>query len=179
MKFVFTDKNARVSEAIKAHTEKKLGKFDRYFKHDSVVYVVFSAERGREIAEVTIHQGSMFYRAKGITQEMRASIDQASDILLRQIHKNKTRLEKRLKQGAFEQLPAEDLLMESEIDAEETYNIIRTKTFAIKPITPEEAILQMNMLGHQFFVFKDQTNSDSFAVVYQRNDGGYGLIEAE
>jgi putative sigma-54 modulation protein len=178
MKFVFTAKRVEISNDLKAYAEKKIGKLDRYFRKDSTAYVVFSAERGRETVEITIQHGSMYFRSRQTTQDFFASIDAAIEALVHQIHKNKTRLEKRLRKGAFERVPGTGEYQPEDI-AEETYDIVRKKHFAIKPLSPEEAILQMNMLGHKFFVFKDLTNDDAFAVVYRRNDGGYGLIETE
>jgi len=178
MKFTFNAKRVEIPDDLKAYAEKKIGKLDRYFRQDSDAHVVFSTERGRETVEITIHHGSMYFRVRQTTQDFYASIDAAIEALVRQIHKNKTRLEKRLRQGAFERVPG-NTDYEPEDVTEDTYDIIRTKHFAVKPISPEEAILQMNMLGHEFFVFKDHTNDDAFSVVYRRNDGGYGLIETE
>lgn len=178
MKFTFNAKRVEVPDALKTYAEKKIGKLDRYFRQDSDAHVVFSTERGRDTVEITIHHGSMYFRARQTTQDFYASIDAAIEALVRQIHKNKTRLEKRLRQGAFDRVP-ENADFDLEDIAEDTYDIIRTKHFAIKPISPEEAILQMNMLGHEFFVFKDHTNNDAVSVVYRRKDGGYGLIETE
>lgn len=179
MKFTFTSKRVNVSDDLKQYATKKISKLDRYFRQDAEAYVSFSTERGRETVEITIHHGSMIFRSRQVTQDFYASIDAAIDALVRQIHKNKTRLEKRLRQGAFER--GVDTSVEEEFQSlpEEDYDIIRTKRFAIKPISPDEAILQMNMLGHEFFVFRDLTNDESFSVVYRRNDGGYGLIETE
>lgn len=178
MKFTFNTKRVEIPDDLRAYAEKKIGKLDRYFRQDSGAHVVFSTERGRETVEITIHHGAMYFRVRQTTQDFYASIDSAIEALVRQIHKNKTRLEKRLRQGAFERV-AETTEYESENVTEDAYDIIRTKRFAVKPITPEEAILQMNMLGHEFFVFKDLTNDEAFAVVYRRNDGGYGVIETE
>ncbi len=187
MKFTFTTKRANVSDDLKQYAMKKIGKLERYFKKDSEAYVSFSTERGRDTVEITIQHGSMYFRSRQMTQDFYASIDASIDALVRQIHKNKTRLEKRLRTGAFERDVAsvnsdmDDLVETPDVDLfalpEEKYDIIRTKRFAVKPISPDEAILQMNMLGHEFFLFRDLTNNESFAVVYRRNDGGYGLIE--
>ncbi|MGI6578109.1 MAG: ribosome hibernation-promoting factor, HPF/YfiA family [Eubacteriales bacterium] len=178
MKFTFNAKKVEVSEDLMEYARKKISKLDRYFKKDSNAHIVFSTERGRETVEITIHHGSMIFRTRQTTHDFYACIDLGVEVLVRQIHKNKTRLEKRLRKGAFDRATSTGVNGHQDVE-EETYNIVRTKRFAIKPITPEEAILQMNMLGHEFFVFKDQTNEDSFAVVYRRNDGGYGLIETE
>ncbi|NLM61777.1 MAG: ribosome-associated translation inhibitor RaiA [Clostridiales bacterium] len=178
MKFTFNAKKVEVSEDLMEYARKKISKLERYFKKDSTAHIVFSTERGRETVEITIYHGSMIFRTRQTTQDFFASIDQGIEVLVRQIHKNKTRLEKRLRKGAFDRAAGSDVNGHQDVE-EESYDIVRTKRFAIKPMSPEEAILQMNMLGHEFFVFKDETNSDSFAVVYRRNDGGYGLIETE
>ena len=118
----------------------------------------------------------MFYRATEATGDMYASIDSAAAAIERQIRKNKTRLAKKLREGILEKEP--EVAPEFPMDeTEETFDLIRTKKFAIKPMAVEEAILQMNLLGHEFFAFKNSEADNAFAVVYKRNNGGYGLIE--
>ena len=142
--------------------------------------VTFSIERGRHIAEVTVRNNGMFYRVTESTGDMYASIDSAVASIERQIRKNKTRLEKRLREGAFEReyRPA-DAILTPEDEEEPDYRIVRTKRFAMKPMTPEEAVLQMNLLNHEFFAFKNQDADNAFSVVYKRKNGGYGLIESD
>ncbi|MDL2288368.1 ribosome-associated translation inhibitor RaiA [Oscillospiraceae bacterium OttesenSCG-928-F05] len=178
MTFNFTTKKAHVTDKLREYTEKKIGKFDRYFKNDSEATARFSTEKDRHKVEITIHNGHMYFRASASSSDFFTSVDNACEALVRQMHKNKTRLEKRLRSGAFDSGAAEALPGE-DVAEDVAYDIIRTKKFNLKPMTPEEAILQMNMLGHQFFVFKDSDNNSSYSVVYLRNDGGYGLIEAE
>lgn len=176
MKIVFTEKKVEVSDALREYTEKKLSKLDRYFKHDAEARVSFVIERGRHQIEVTVFHDSMVFRASENTNDMYASVDSAVAYIERQIHKNKTRLEKRLRHGAFErEIPT--TMSDPVVDEEYDFPIIRNKKFELKPMTPEEAILQMNLLNHQFFVFRNFSNGGVFAVVYKRNDGGYGLIE--
>ena len=131
--------------------------------------------------EITIRSSGTIFRVSESTADMRASIDAAVATLERQIRKNKTRLEKRLRQGAFERtLDASEITSFAPDEPEEgEYRIVRSKTFPIKPMTRDEAILQMNLLGHSFFAFKDEEADGSFAVVYRRYDGDYGLIEDE
>ena len=132
--------------------------------------------------EVTIRSSGTIFRVSESTADMRASIDAAVASLERQIRKNKTRLEKRLRQGAFERTvgaAAEISSFVPDEPEEGEYKVVRTKTFAIKPMTRDEAILQMNLLNHSFFAFKNEDAGGAFAVVYRRNDGGYGLIEDE
>ena len=173
MKFTFTEKRMDATPAMKEYAEKKISKIDKYFKTESEAFVTFSTERGRYIAEVTIKNNGMFYRVKETTSDMCASTDSAVASIERQIRKNKTRLEKRLRTDAFErevQSPVDD---EAE---DEEFRIVRNKRFSIKPMSPEEAILQMNLLGHEFFVFKNTDSDDAISVVYKRRQGGYGLI---
>jgi len=174
MTFIFASKKP-VSPETKAYAEKKFGKLDRYFKKDSVAHVSFSEERGQFIVEITIQHGAMYFRARESSQSYTGSIDGAVDSLVRQINKNKSRLEKRLRSGAFEAAN----VSEADIDEEETFDIRRTKRFNIEVLTPEEAILRMNMLGHQFFLFRNELTGGAFAVIYRRNDGGYGLIDTD
>ena len=177
MKFVFTDKKVNLPNYIHNYAEKKVGKLDRFFKEDATAALTFSIEKDRNQVEVTIRSSGTIFRVSESTADMRASIDAAVASLERQIRKNKTRLEKRLRQGAFERTIAETPSSFAEVQEEGAFEIVRTKQFPIKPMTREEAILQMNLLEHTFFAFKDEEQNGAFAVVYKRNDGGYGIIE--
>lgn len=175
MKFTFTEKKMDSSEELRAYAMKKIGKLDRLFKNEGEAYVTFSIERGRHKAEITIHNNGMFYRASELTNDMYASVDSGVAAIERQIRRNKTRLEKKLREGALEKeaRPVFEAAVEEE---PEDFKIIRSKRFSIKPMSPEEAILQMNLLGHEFFVFKNMDADEAFSVVYKRKQGGYGLI---
>lgn len=181
MKFVFTDKKVNIPNYIHNYAEKKVGKLDRYFKEDATAAITFSVEKDRNQVEVTIRSSGTIFRVSESSSDMRASIDAAVASLERQFRKNKSRLEKRLRQGAFERTvdEAEVASFVPEGPEEGEYKIVRTKTFPIKPMTQEEAILQMNLLGHSFFAFKNEDAGGSFAVVYRRNNGDYGIIEDE
>ena len=181
MKFVFTDKKVNMPNYIHNYAEKKVGKLDRFFKEDATAAITFSVEKDRNKVEITIRSNGTIFRVSESTSDMRASIDAAVTTLERQIRKNKTRLEKRLRQGAFERaLDVSEISSFAPDEPEEVeYNIVRSKKFPIKPMTKEEAILQMNLLEHSFFAFKDEEAEGAFAVVYRRNDGDYGLIEDE
>ena len=169
MKFVFTDKKVNLPAVIHRYAEKKVGKLDRFFKEDATAAVTFSIERDRNRVEVTIRSGGTIFRASESTSDMHASIDAAV-----------ARLEKRLRQGAFERSVDEEISTFVPDGPEEgEYNLVRSKRFPIKPMTRDEAILQMNLLGHSFFAFRDEDADGAFAVVYCRNDGDYGLIEDE
>ena len=181
MKFVFTDKKVNIPNYIHNYAEKKVGKLDRYFKEDATAAITFSIEKDRNQVEVTIRSSGTIFRVSESSSDMRASIDAAVASMERQFRKNKSRLEKRLRQGAFERTIDEAEVASFVPDGPEEgeYRIVRTKTFPIKPMTQEEAILQMNLLGHSFFAFRNEDADGSFAVVYRRNDGDYGIIEDE
>ena len=181
MKYVFTDKKVAVPGAIHFYAENKVGKLDRFFKEDATAAITFSVEKERlNKVEITIRANGTIFRVSESTSDMHASIDAAVTTLERQIRKNKTRLEKRLRQGAFERVvDAEISSIVPDEPEEGAYEIVRSKSFPIKPMTRDEAILQMNLLGHSFFAFRDEEAGDAFAVVYRRNDGDYGLIEDE
>ena len=177
MKFTFTEKRMGSSEELREYSRKKISKLDRFFKSEAEAFVTFSLERGRFLAEITIHNNGMYYRASELTSDMYASVDSGVAAIERQIRRNKTRLEKRLREGALEREPVPAYVPDAEEDAEDDeFNIIRSKHFAIKPMSPEEAILQMNLLGHEFFVFRNMQEDEAFSVVYKRKQGGYGLI---
>ena len=179
MKFNFIEKKLQIDPEIKSYAEKKIGKLDKFFRLDSDTTVSFSTERGRCRVEVTLCNNGMFFRASELTNDMHASIDSACALIERQIRKNKTRLEKKLREGALErEIKPEYVPAEAEEEKDEDFQIVRTKRFSLKPMTPEEAILQMNLLEHEFFVFLNMEDNDSFSVVYKRNQGGYGLISA-
>lgn len=175
MKFTFTEKKMDSSEDLRAYAERKIGKLDRFFKSESNAYVTFSIERGRYLAEITIQNNGLFYRASELTNDMYASLDSGVAAIERQIRKNKTRLEKRLREGALEREAMPSYAPAEEVEDEE-FKIVRSKRFSIKPMSPEEAILQMNLLEHEFFVFRNDEEDGAISVVYRRKNGGYGLI---
>jgi putative sigma-54 modulation protein len=177
MKFTITERKLQITDDLRSFAEKKIGKLDRFFKTESEAFITFSAERGRYTAEVTINNSNMFYRVTETTGDMKASIDSAVASIERQIRKNKTKLEKRLRDGALERDFVPVVRHEASDDEEEDFKIVRTKSYPVKPMTPEEAVLQMNLLDHEFFVFKNQNNQDAFSIVYKRKKGDYGLIE--
>lgn len=178
MKFTFIEKKMAPSGSLRAYAEKKVSKIDRLFRTESEANVTFSTERGRFTAEITIKNNGTFFRAHETTSDMYASVDSAVATIERQIRKNKTRLARRLRQDAFVRTPDETSFAPEEPE-EGTFELVRTKKFNMKPMTREEAILQMNLLEHTFFAFRDEDNDGAFAVVYKRTDGGYGLIEDE
>ena len=180
MKFVFTDKKINLPNKVHAYAEKKVGKLDRYFKADAEAAIVFSVEKGRNNVELTIRSGGTIIRVAESTSDMFATIDAAVSSVERRLRKNKSRLEKRRRQDAFSRtVDVEELSSFVPESDEEEYRIVRTKKFPIKPMTVDEAVLQMELVGHTFFAFKDVDHDGRFCVVYKRNDGDYGLIEDE
>lgn len=175
MKFTFAEKKMDSSEELRAYSVRKISKLDRFFKSEAEAFVTFSLERGRFLAEITIHNNGLYYRASELTNDMYASVDSGVASIEKQIRRNKTRLEKRLREGALEREPV-PAYVSAEDEADEEFKIVRNKRFSIKPMSAEEAILQMNLLGHEFFVFRNMDSDDAVSVVYKRRQGGYGLI---
>ena len=176
MKFQYTEKKVSLPANVHAYAEKKVMKLERFFGDNADALVAFSVEKDRNKVEITVHAANTYFRASESTSDMFASIDAAVSTIERQIRKNKTRLARRLRQDAFSRT-AEVTSFAPEAEEEASFEIVRVKEFPMKPMTREEAILQMNLLEHNFFAFKDEENGQAFAVVYKRNDGGYGLIE--
>lgn len=177
MKFTFTDKKVTLPRSVHDYAEKKVGKLERYFHTEPDASVVFSVEKGRNNVEVTVRAGGTILRAAESTSDMLASIDAAVADMERQLRKNKARLEKRLRKDAFVRSVEETETSFVPEEPEEEFTIVRTKRFPIKPMSVEEAVLQMNLLDHAFFAFRNEDAGGAFAVVYKRTDGGYGLIE--
>ena len=176
MKYTYTCKKVTLNDSIKDYAEKKISKLDRYFREeDTSASVTFSVEKDHLCTvEITIRGAGPLLRAQTEAPDgdMRGAIDAAVGYIERQSLKNKTRLSKRLRSEGFPaSAPADDF----EIAEEKEFNIVRTKRFSVKPMSAEEAILQMNLLGHSFFVYRDSEN-ESLCIVYQRKNGGYGLI---
>ncbi|MCF6465255.1 ribosome hibernation-promoting factor, HPF/YfiA family [Clostridium sp. Cult2] len=175
MKLNFVGKNMEVTEALKDVTEKKLGKLDKYFQKNAEGNVTYSVERNRKIIEVTINLPGTILRAEESSDDMYASIDKAVDVLERQIRKHKTKLQRRYNNG--ETIRFENIMPLND-EEEDKPRVVRTKRFDMKPMNVEEAILQMELLRHNFFVFMN-ADSDDLNVLYKRKDGNYGLIEPE
>ena len=176
MKYTYTCKKVSLNDSIKDYAEKKISKLERYFREeDTNAFVTFAVEKDHLCSvELTIRGGSTLFRAQTEAPDgdMRGAIDAAVGYIERQILKNKTRLAKRLRTDAFPPpAPSDDF----EIAEEKEFNIVRTKRFAVKPMSTEEAILQMNLLNHDFFVYRN-SEDDCLCIVYQRKSGGYGLI---
>ena len=176
MKFQFTEKKVSLPANVHAYAEKKVMKLERFFQDNAEALVAFSVEKDRNKVEITIHAAGTYFRASESTSDMFASIDAAVAAMERQIRKNKTRLARRLRQDAFARTAEVTSFVPEEEEA--AFEIVSVKEIPMKLMTREEAILQMNLLEHTFFAFRDEENRGAFAVVYKRNDGGYGLIES-
>jgi len=175
MKFIVSGKNIEVTEALREKVIKKIGGLERFFHPNTEVHATLSVQKTRQIIEVTISSNGVFLRAEESNEDMYAAIDKVVDVIERQIRKNKTRLEKRLHEAAFK---TDSSIRDLDMDEEHEFRIVRSKKFAIKPMTVEEAILQMNLVGHAFFMFSN-ADTDQVNVVYKRKNGDYGLIEPE
>ena len=176
MKLNFTGKNMEITDALRDVTQKKIGKLDKYFQKDIEGNVTFSSEKNRKIIEVTINLPGTIIRAEESTDDMYVSIDKAVDILERQIRKHKTKLQNRYKNT--ETIRFENVVPLSQEEDSYKPKLVKKKKFSIKPMSSDEAILQMELLRHNFFVFMDANNED-VSIVYKRKDGNYGLIEPE
>lgn len=174
MNIIITGRKIDITAGLRDAVNKKLKKLEKFFGDSAEIKVTLSASRDRHTVEVTIFNGGMIYRAEDTSSDMYASIDRVCDLIERQIRKNKTRLEKRLRADAFE-AAYEGI---DPVTEEDEIKIVKTKRYNIKPMSPEEAVLQMELLGHSFFIFQnDKTNETN--IVYKRRKDGYGLIEAE
>ena len=175
MKITVIGKKIDVYQAFRDHVEKKLSKFDKYFKDSAEAKVVIFKEPNRECVELTISSEGIIFRSEQKNSTFKNSLDDCIDIIERQIRKNKTRLEKRLKSGAFERTAdvAEPVVEESESEF-----TVRYKSFKFKPMSVEEAILQMDLLGHDFYIFENDVTG-KVNVVYHRRNNEYGCIEQE
>lgn len=177
MKFNIIGRRYDVTDKIKDYVEKKLGKLDKFFKDESEARVVIGTIKDNDYIEATIYAGGMMYRAEASDREILAAIDKIVDVIERQIRKNKTRLEKKIKRDSM----ADNMLISGAAytEGEETkeFEVVKTKRFTVKPMSIEEAILQMNLLGHNFFIFKNH-ETDEMNIVYKRRDGKYAIIES-
>ena len=178
MKYNIRGDKLEVTEAINNYVESKLARLNKYFKEDDILANVLLRVRGNsQIIEVTIPTDKFILRSEEEDKDLYAAIDLVTDKLERQIRKNKTRLNKQNFDNKFKEFNFEYELDKEEEDSE-TETIVKRKKLEMKPMDEEEAILEMNLLGHEFFVYKDM-NTDNICVLYRRKDGNYGLIETK
>ena len=158
-------------ENFKERAEEKLRKVEKFFGPDATAKITATVEKNQKICEITLAKKSMIFRAQERSDDLEDALDMCVDSLVRQIRKNKTRIEKKLRDVSFDDVLAQDY-------DEEEIEVVRSKTVVLKPESVDEAILQMNLLGHMFYMFRN-AETDEICVVYKRNDGGYGLIEPD
>ena len=172
MKTTIVARKMDLTPGLKEYIETKLEKLNKFFDDDSEAKITMSVEKNRQKIEATIYCRDTIYRVEQSTSDMYVTMDKIIDDMERQIRKHKTRLEKRLRQDAFVDMGVYDIPVEEESE----FNIIKTKSLTTKPMSNEEAILQMNLLGHSFFVYKN-SETEQNNIVYKRKDGNYGVIE--
>lgn len=175
MKFIILGKNIEVTEGLKSAVEDKIGKLEKYFTPETEVHVTLSVEKDRQKIEVTIPVKGNIIRSEQVSNDMYVSIDLVEEIIERQLKKYKTKLVDK-KQDAVNYFKKE--FVENDYVEDEDVKIIRTKRFDIKPMYPEDACIQMELLGHNFYVFCN-AETDQVNVVYKRKGNTYGLIEPE
>ncbi len=173
MKMTINAKKMQISQSFTEYAQQKLdAKLDKFFGDEADARLTLSEQKGQIILELTVRYNQMIYRAEQAAQDKKDALDAAIDKIIRQIRKNKTRLEKRLKDTAFKQE------FQDAVEEQADFNVIRRKTFVLRPMSVEEAILQMNLLGHSFFMFIDAPTGD-VNVVYKRDDDGYAVLAPE
>ena len=174
MKFIIIGKNIDVTDGLRAAVEDKIGKLEKYFNEDTEVHVTLSVEKDRQKIEVTIPMKGNIIRSEQVSSDMYVSIDLVEEIIERQLKKYKNKLIDKKQAGSF----FKQEFMEKDFMEDEDVQIIRSKKFDIKPMYPEDACVQMELLGHNFFVFCN-AETDQVNVVYKRKGNTYGLIEPE
>lgn len=181
MKITVIGKNMQVRDSVKEMAEQKLEKFDKFFESDVDARVTLSHIKDQQTSEITIFlKNGVILRAEDSAADMESAVDSVIDKLLRQVRKHKTNIEKQYRKNTsirYEELPSTGEKADEEVESEEP-KIVRSKRFAVKPMSPEEAVLQMEMLHHAFFVFLNQS-TEEVNVVYKRKDGDFGLISPE
>lgn len=174
MKYIISGKNIDVTEGLKQAVYEKLGRLEKFFSEDTKAQVTFSVEKERQKIEVTIPMKGHIIRAEQVSDDMYVSIDMVVEIIERQVTRYKKKIVDQEQDAAYFQ----DQFLEEESDGEDEISIIRSKRFAVKPMYPEDACVQMELLGHSFYVFRN-AETDEVNVVYKRKGNTYGLIEPE
>ncbi|MGL4850784.1 MAG: ribosome hibernation-promoting factor, HPF/YfiA family [Clostridium sp.] len=174
MKVTVVSKNIEITEGLRESIEKKISKLEKYFEKEVDAKVTVAVQKNAHIVEVTIPFSGIMLRAEESTDDMYKSIDMVEEKLVRQIRKQKTKLSRNYNKS----LRFAEIATDAEPVEETKGKIVRTKSFAVKPMNSEEAVLQMELLGHSFFVYQD-TDTNNVSVVYKRKDGNYGLLDPE
>lgn len=179
MRINYTARKVNLKDNFKERVEKKLKKYERVFSEDAEAMVTVTVYKNRQTVEITIKDNGMVYRVENTRPEMNEALDIDIDKLGRQIRKNKTKLEKRIRPTALDEYPEEETDSEDEeIQEEVTYEVLRKKSVSLKPMSVDEAILRMNMVNHKFFMFLN-SDTDKVSVVYIRDNGDYGMLESD
>ena len=173
MKITITGRKCSPRDSFREHAEKKLAKIGRFFGSDVEAKVTATVEKSSQTVEITVNNNGMIFRAQERAENMNEALDKCVDTLVRQIRKNKTRIEKKMRSASFDVFADE-----ADIAEEVDFELVRKKSVSLKPQSVEEAILQMNLVDHSFYVFIEESIGE-VCVVYKRNDGGYGLITPE
>ena len=173
MKITVIGRKCTPRDSFKERAEKRLQKVEKFFGSEAEAKITATVEKNEQIVEVTIFHDGIFFRSQERAANMNDALDRCADSIVRQIRKNKTKVEKKLKKGAFETFEAVEAF-----EPEDNYDVVRSKSINLKPQSVDEAILQMNLLNHQFFMFQN-ADTDVITLVYKRKDGKYGLIEPE
>ncbi len=173
MKITITGRKCSPRDSFREHAEKKLAKIERFFGSDVEAKVTATVEKSSQTVEITVNNNGMIFRAQERAENMNEALDKCVDTLVRQIRKNKTRIEKKMRSASFDAFADE-----ADIAEEVDFELVRKKSVSLKPQSVEEAILQMNLVDHSFYVFIEESIGE-VCVVYKRNDGGYGLITPE
>ena len=176
MKLKIAELKYNATEKMKSKIETKLSKFDKFFGEDAQANVILSREKDRETCEITIYFRDAIFRMEETSKDMYVSVDECIENLKKQIRKHKTKLENKYKLKDEENLW--DFADEYDDEEEEEFKIVKSKLIAVKPMFVEEAILQMNLLNHEFFIFRN-AETERIDIVYKRKNGDYGLIETE
>ena len=175
--FNIRGKNTEVTPPLREYVEKRVGKITKYFGNIDEIFVLLAVEKDRHIVEVTAEvPGGLILRGEEATGDMYTSIDLVIEKLERQIHKQKTKLERRFRNGGMRSEAFAESKVQVEREDEAEYPVVKTKHFVVKPMDVQEAIMQMNLLNHTFFVFRD-AQTEQICVVYKRTAGAYGLLE--
>lgn len=175
MKTTIVGRKCTPKESFKDHAEKKLAKIDKLFGGEGSAKITASVNKNNTTTvELTVQNGGLFFRSQATDKDMTVALDKCVDNIIRQIRKNKTKVEKKIKSGNFDAIVEDSVNVEEEVE----YKIVRQKNVVIKPQTVDEAILQMNLLDHDFYLFENIDTGD-INVVYTRNEGGYGVLEPE
>lgn len=176
MNVKFNERKAKIYNDRKEYIVKKCEKLDKYFGEDADAQVAYSFHGSEHTVELTVNYRSFFFRAEEKADDMLKAVDGVVESIERQIRKNKTRLSKKMRQDSFAKTMSMALVELPDVEAEEEMSVVRVKELDIKPMTAEDAIMQMDLLNHEFYFFVNSEEGNKHAVVYKRKNGGYGML---